>query len=177
VVAISTAIAQHQDRKAAAVEPTITYDNYFQIDDRYLSVPGWSVPLSDIKYATRVQLEGESSLTRLSSAIPVGLLVASFTFKSMLELGDSSFSIMAATFFVLIIMLALLVLGKQRKTKADIIDRLYVANIGTTMDVVPVLISVDKEYVERFVSVVNEEVRKHQKQISRHSKVTVRGST
>lgn len=179
VIAISTALAQHQNRKAAAVEPSITYDNYFQIDDNYINVPGWSVPLSDVKYATRTSVEDESSLTRVWSGVPVGLLVASVTFKTILELGGP-WSIVPVIFLVLAVVFVLLLFGKRqkdRRDKVDTLDRVYIANVGTALDIIPVLISVDKDYVDRFVSLVNEEVRKHQKQLSRHSKVTVRGST
>jgi hypothetical protein len=179
VVAISNAIAQHQNRKAAAVEPSITYDNYFQIDDNYINVPGWSVPLSDVKYATRTSVEDQSTLTRVWSGVPVGFLVASVTFKSILELGGP-WSIVPVIFLVVAVVIVLLLFGKRQKDrrhKVDTLDRVYIANVGTPLDLVPVLISVDKDYVDRFVSVVNEAVRKRDRKLSRHSKVTVRGST
>ncbi len=175
VVAISAALAQHQDRKTAGLQPAVTYDNYFQVDDTYLHVPGWSIPLSDIKYVTRTSMEDQSPMTRLLSRAPIGLLVASITFKSILEIGDSWLNVLVVAFVALCVMLVLFVLAKQRR--GDILDRVYIANVGTSIDLVPVLVSVDKDYVERFVSVVNDAVRKRDRKLSRHSKVTARGST
>jgi hypothetical protein len=175
VVEISSAIAAHRGRKVQAQEPVITYDNYFYIDNRYLTVPGWSAPLTDIKYAARATLEEESYLVRFWSIFPIGLLLASFAFKTMLELGDSWFTGVVVA-LALTVSLALIVGGKRRKDKAEMLTRVYVANVGTTLDVFPVLISADKDYVDRFVSVVNETVRERDRQVRKRSKATVGSS-
>jgi hypothetical protein len=179
VVAISTAIAEHQREKAPSPGRAITYENYFQIDDDYITVPGWSAPLSEIRHATSTGLEDQSAWTRVRSVFPVGFLVAGLTFKTVLELGDPWFTVPGAI-LAIVIVFALVVFRKRRKygkEKAETIDRVYIATVDTTIDTIPVLISADKDYVDRFVSVVNEAVRKCNEQVSRRSKATVRGST
>ena len=136
------------------------YDNYFRISD-YVEVPGWSALLSDVRYANKTRLEGRDNHFGIRPWQPLLFLVFGVTIKTGSRLFPDPLFIAVSIVMAIIILLSLWARSKNKLKKGpQTIDYIYIARLGVAGNDMPVLISVDHGFVDKFVTSITEVVRK-----------------
>ncbi|HEY0070130.1 MAG TPA: hypothetical protein VGE04_09210 [Chloroflexia bacterium] len=152
---VSAAIAGH-------LEAPVTYDNYFRVDDSKVSVPGWSAPISDIKSASRTKLQGRNYYLATAAWQPVVILVLGATIKVQAKLLDPNFFPAVWGTLIAILLFANWWVSGRKRVKGGVptINHIHVGWVYTGGNTVPVLMSIDYGFVDKFVTSINETVRK-----------------
>jgi hypothetical protein len=143
-----------------SLQTTALYDSYFRISD-YVEVPGWSAPLSNVRYASKAKLEGRNNNFGIGPWQPLFSLVFGVTIKIGSKLFPDPLYIAFSIVVAIIILIGLWARSKNKLKKGpQTIDYIYIARLGVAGNDIPVLISVDHGFVDKFVRSINETVRK-----------------
>ena len=150
------------DEGAESADAPVVYDHYFRLDDNSASISGWSVPLDDVRYASKAKLEGRNYQQENwnKAWLPPLYLLGFMTFDTLVRIGGPIFLGIVAVLGFGLMAFSIWKSDLRVKGKVPLIKYIYIVRLGVAGEDVPAIISIDHGFVDKFVTSVQETIKR-----------------
>lgn len=164
-----------------AVPTPVVYENYFRIEGGNISTPEWSTPISNLRSASLITTPGRGNWDGNHTILsPLWYLGMGFLLRLQLTFGGAYFYVLLAVCGVILAVFRLTAWRETRKMGlkkgVPTVHTVYIVKLDVTGDVTGheerTLLTIDYGFADKFVSSVNEAVRKHKASAGRSTRTT-----
>lgn len=159
---------------SSPLQTPVVYENYFRLDDFNISAPDVSMPISNVRHASITKVYGEKNSVLFDPWWPVLFLLGTAALRALFAFGSATVLAFASLPIAAILIFMVWKADIKKRPKKSVLtaNYIYIGKLHMPGKSLHAVVSIDHGFVDKFVSSVNEAIRKHKASAGRSTRTT-----